>query len=165
MDKVTYFDVEYANSSNKSICQMGIVCEDYETGEPFYPERDIYINPEDNFALHCVQIHGITKEHVANEPTFPEIWGDIEKYFTNSVIVGHNVAAADLDALVKNLNRYDIDIPEMYYICTWELAKQFVPKFAVENYKLSTLCEYFDIDIDSEHNAFDDACACADLFR
>ena len=28
-----------------------------------------------------------------------------------------------------------------------------------------TLPRYFDIDIDSEHDAFDDACACADLFK
>ncbi len=165
MDKITYFDVEYANSKNKSICQMGIVCEDYETGDPFYPEQDIYINPNDSFDMFCINVHGITKEKVADKPTFDNVWGNIEKYFTKSVVIGHNVASADLDALIKNLNRYNIDIPEMYYICTYDLAKRFMPSFVVENYSLSTLCEYFDIDIDSEHNAFDDACACADLFK
>ena len=150
---------------NKSICQMGIVCENYETGDPFYPEQDIYINPNDSFDTFCVNVHGITKEKVADKPTFDNVWGNIEKYFTKSVVIGHNVASADLDALVKNLNRYNIDIPEMYYICTYDLAKKFVPSFVIENYSLSTLCEYFDIDIDSEHNAFDDACACADLFK
>jgi len=44
MEKVTYFGVEYANSKNKSICQIDIVCEDYKTGEPLYPEKDIYIS-------------------------------------------------------------------------------------------------------------------------
>ena len=165
MDKVTYFDVEYANSKNKSICQMGIVCEDYETGDPFYPEKDIYINPDDNFDAFCVKIHGINKEMVADKPLFPEVWEGIEKYFTKSVIIGHNVANADLDALVKNLHRYNIDVPEIYYICTYELARMFIPSFAIADYTMSTLCEYFDIDIDSEHNAFDDACACADLFK
>jgi len=29
VEKVTYFDVEYANSKNKSICQIGIVCDNY----------------------------------------------------------------------------------------------------------------------------------------
>ena len=47
MKKVTYFDVEYANSKNKSICQIGLICEDYDTKETLYPERNIYINPED----------------------------------------------------------------------------------------------------------------------
>ena len=30
---------------------------------------------------------------------------------------------------------------------------------------INILCEYFDVDIDSEHDAFDDACANSDLFR
>jgi DNA polymerase-3 subunit epsilon len=88
-----------------------------------------------------------------------------EKYFTNAVIIGHNVAGADLDALVKALKRYNLDIPELYYICTLDLARQYIPSYAVADYSMSTLCEYFGIDIDSEHNAFDDACACADLFK
>ncbi len=165
MNKVTFFDVEYANSHNKSICQMGLLCEDYKTREPYFPEMDIYINPDDKFDDMCVKVHGISPTRVINEPKFNEIWNDIEKYFTNTVIIGHNVASADLDALVKNLKRYNIDIPELYYICTLELAREYVPRFAVENYSMSCLCEYFDIDIDSEHNAFDDACANSDLFK
>ena len=130
MDKVTYFDVEYANSKNKSICQIGLMCEHYENGEPFYPERDIYINPEDGFDNNCIRIHGITASKVASAPVFPVVWKDIEKYFTHTVVVGHNVASADLDALIKTLNRYNLDIPEIYYICTYELAKEYVPGFA-----------------------------------
>ena len=34
MEKITYFDVEYANSKNKAICQLGIVCENYNDHEP-----------------------------------------------------------------------------------------------------------------------------------
>ena len=165
MEKVTYFDVEYANNKNKSICQIGIMCENFLDGEPYYPERDIYINPEDGFDDFCIKIHGITKDTVKNEPAFPTVWKEIEKYFTNAVIIGHNVAGADLDALVKALKRYNLDIPELYYICTLDLARQYVPSYAVADYSMSTLCEYFGVDIDSEHNAFDDACACADLFK
>lgn len=165
MDKITFFDVEYANSTNKSICQIGVVCVDYETGDPYYPERDIYINPEDGFSDLCVRIHGITEQKVKYSPTFPEVWKEIEKYFTGSVIIGHNVASADLDALTKTLIRYKIDIPEIYYICTLELSKAYVPRYAVPDYSLTSMCNYFDIDIDSEHNAFDDSCACSDLFQ
>lgn len=165
MKKVTYFDVEYANSKNKSICQLGLLCEDYDSGEPYYPERNIYLNPGDGFDDICVRVHGITFAKVKDAPLFPAVWPEIEKYFTNTVIVGHNVAASDLDALTKNLSRYNIDIPEIYYICTLELARTYVPRFAVENHQLGTLCKYFDIDIDSEHDAFDDACANTDLFK
>ena len=165
MTKVTYFDVEYANNKNKSICQIGVVCEDLETGEPFYPELDIYVNPEDGFDDNCIRIHGITPEMVANSPKFPEVWETLEKYFTKSIIVGHNVAASDLNALVGALSRYNLDIPELYYICTYELAREYIPSFSVIDYSLSSLCELFEVDMDSEHNAFDDACACVDLFK
>ncbi len=165
MEKVTYFDVEYANSKNKSICQIGIMCENYKNGEPYYPERDIYINPEDGFDDVCTRIHGISKDKVKNELNFAQVWKDIEKYFVNSVIIGHNVASADLDALIKALKRYNLDIPEIYYICTLDLARTYIPSYNVKDYSMSTLCDYFGIDIDSEHNAFDDACANADLFK
>lgn len=165
MKKVTFFDVEYANAKNKSICQIGVLCEDFYEKEPYYPELDLYINPEDNFDHTCVRIHGITNARVEHEPSFSAVWPQIEKYFTNSVIVGHNVAGADIDALVKALRRYDLDIPELYYIDTFELAKTYIPRFAIKDYGMTSLCEYFDIDIDNAHNAFDDACANSDLFR
>lgn len=165
MKKITFFDIEYANSKNKSICQIGIICEDYETGNPVYPELRIMVNPEDGFDDFCVKVHGITAKQVENEPNFKEVWKQIEKYFTNAIVIGHNVASSDLDALVKNLRKYNLDIPEIYYICTLELAKVNVPRYLVENYSLSKLCSYYHIDIDNEHDAFDDACACADLFR
>ncbi len=165
MKKVTFFDVEYANAKNKSICQMGILCEDYYEKDSFYPELDLYINPKDRFDRICTSIHGITQARVENEPSFDVVWPSIEKYFTNSVVVGHNVAGADLDALVKSLRRYNLDVPELYYIDTYELARTYIPRFEVQNYGMDALCAYFDIDIDNAHNAFDDACANSDLFR
>lgn len=165
MKKITYFDVEYANSKNKSICQIGIMCENFETGDPVYPELSIMINPEDGFDDFCIKVHGITSSKVKDEPNFATAWKTIEKYFTNAIVVGHNVASSDLDALVKCLRRYNLDIPEFYYICTFELSKKYVKRYFVDNYALSTLCGYFDIDIDNAHDAFDDACACNDLFR
>lgn len=157
MEKVTYFDVEYANSKSKSICQIGLICKDFDSGNDYYPPVDLLINPEDGFDEVCVNVHGITAALVKDQPTFPEVWRDIEKYFTNSVIVGHNIAAADLDALTKSLARYNLDIPELYYICTLKLAKEQIPRFAIENYKLGTLCDYYGIHRNRAHNAYDDA--------
>jgi len=165
MNKITFFDVEYANSNNKSICQIGIICLDFETGDPYYPERDIYIDPEDNFSDICIKKHGITPQTVKGAPSFPIIWPEIEKYFTRAVVIGHNVSSADLDALTKTLIRYQIDMPEIYYVCTLDLAREYIPRYAVPDYGLRALCNYFNIDMNPGHNAFDDACACSDLFR
>lgn len=165
MKNYLYFDVEYANSKNKSICQMGLMIEDAATRNPPFPELELLVNPEDEFDINCVNVHHITKGMVANAKTFRDIWPDIEKYFINSVVIGHNVSSSDLDALCKNLIRYNIPLPELYYIDTYAIAKEHISPLQISNYSLSSLCKFFDIDIDCEHNAFDDACACSDLFR
>lgn len=162
---VSYFDVEWANSTNKSICQIGLVCEDYSTGEPFFPEQNIYVNPEDGFDSFCTGVHGITKEKVMSEKTFPEVWNSISHCFTNAVVIGHNVSNADLNALEKTLIRYNIDIPEINYIDTLEIAKDVIPPCYIDGYGLSSLCNYFKIDIEKAHDAFDDACACKDVLN
>lgn len=165
MREVLYFDVEWANSKNKSICQMGLMSEDFDTQDPIYPELELLINPNDDFEMHCVSTHHITKEKVKDCETFDKVWEVICKYFVKSVVIGHNVKSADLDALVKNLKRYNIDIPEMYCLDTYELARDLIPATLIKDYSLETLCSYYGIDIDNAHNAFDDACACADLLR
>lgn len=165
MRKMLYFDVEWANPKNKSICQLGLVSEDFETGDPVYPELNLYVNPEDNFDINCVAVHKITEAMVKQCPSFDKIWPDIQNYFTNSIIVGHNVKSSDLNALIKNLQRYNLEIPELWCIDTYSLARNHVSNLYVKDYKLSTLCDFFGIDIDNEHDAFDDACACADLLK
>lgn len=165
MKNYLYFDVEYANTKNKSICQMGLMIEDAITRDPTFPELELLVNPEDDFDINCVNVHHITKGAVEKAKTFREIWPSIEKYFINSVVIGHNVSNSDLDALCKNLIRYNIPLPELYYIDTYTIAKEYISPLQINNYSLSSLCEFFDIDIDCEHNAFDDACACSDLFR
>lgn len=165
MKKLLYLDVEWANPKNKSICQIGLVSEDFDTEEPILPELNLYVNPEDEFDDNCISVHHITKDKTAKCKNFKNIWNDIEPYFTNSIIVGHNVSGSDLNAIVKNLTRYEIDIPELYYIDTYDLSRKLIDSYEVNNYSLSSLCEYFDIDIDNEHDAFDDACACSDLLK
>ena len=67
------------------------------------------VDPEDGFNEHSVKVHGITASRVHGSPSFKDVWPSIEKYFTNAVVVGHNVAGSDLDALIKNLRRYNLD--------------------------------------------------------
>lgn len=165
MKKILYIDVEYANSKNKSICQIGLISEDFNTEEPILPELNLYVNPDDKYDERCIAVHHITADKTKNCKTFKELWPEIEKYFINSIIVGHNVKSSDLDAIVKNLQRYNIDIPELYCLDTYDLSRKLVSSLDVADYKLSTLCNFFGIDIDNEHDAFDDACACADLLK
>lgn len=162
--KITFFDVEFSNIKNKSICQIGILCRDISNFDIEDEKVDILVNPEDIFDDNCIRIHGINKDSVQDEETFPKVWKKIEKYFTNAVVVGHNVANTDLVALQKTLERYNIQVPELYYICTYDLARKVIPSYMIREYSLRTLCEYFDIKLPNSRNAFSCACACSDLF-
>lgn len=157
--KMTFFDVDYANIKNKSICQIGILSRDFNKSDDV-TQINLLINPEDCFDMNCINIHGLRDVDTVDAPNFKTIWPDIKKYFTNAIIVGHNVAASDLDALQKNLTRYNIEVPEIYYICTYELSKKIIPPFAVADYGLETLCNHFNISFSKHHNALHNACAC-----
>lgn len=164
MRKATYFDVEYANRTNKSICQMGIICENALNGEPCYPDKDIFVNPEDIFEKSCTSMHGIDARRVKNAPNFPAVWSGLEKYFTSAVIIGYETAN-DLDALAFALNRYKLDVPSLYYLDTKELAQLYIPAGESSDFTLTGLCNYFGIKLLTEHYAYDDALANADLFK
>lgn len=161
--KVTFFDVEYANIRNKSICQIGILSRELENPNAEVEKVNILINPDDEYDENCTRIHGITAEKTKDAPLLKDVWSSLEKYFTNSIVIGHNVAATDLDALQKNADRYGILLPKIYYLCTYELARLIVPSFLVPDYSLNSLCSFFNIPEINTHNAFFDACACSDL--
>ena len=42
MKNLLYFDVEWANSKNKSICQMGLVLEDFNSENSINEELNLY---------------------------------------------------------------------------------------------------------------------------
>lgn len=163
-NRVTYFDLEWANSVNRSICQIGIISEDVDSGG-ICVEKSIMVNPEDGFDPICSGVHGITENMVSSEKTLPEVWNEIKPCLTGAIIIGHNVASADLRTLDRNLSRYGLDVPELYYIDTLEIAKELVPDYYVENYKLDTLCRFFGIKQNRFHNALCDAASTKSLFE
>ena len=159
MKKFTYLDVALADPKLKTICQMGLVCQNYDTGATVYPDLEILINPESEFSPYCTATHGITFERVKYAQMLPEVWDQVEKYLSSSVIVGHDLVAKTLDALERGCDRYELVLPEMYYLCTRELAEEFIPKEEVSSYNFTDLCAHFDIPLLDRRSAYDDAMA------
>ena len=158
----TAFDVETANNYRDSICSIGIVR--VENDEVVFAE-EILINPECDFNFFNTRIHGITQEMVSNKPTFPQVWDKISDLFIDTVLVAHNAKSMDLCALCRTLEKYDLPIPKIKYICTYELAKELVSKSECGAYRLDVLCNKFKINLNTHHNALDDAMACKDLLE
>ena len=165
MKKFTYLDVALADPKLKTICQLGLVCQNYDTDQNVYPELEILINPESEFSPYCTAVHGITFERVKYAQMLPEVWDEVEKYLESSVIVGHNLVANALDALERGCDRYELVLPEMYYLCTRELAEEFIPKGEVSSYNFTDLCRHFEIPLTEKRSAYDDALANKQLLK
>ena len=157
MSKFTYFDVETPNRRNDRICSMGIIHVD--NGVTVH-EGVYLVNPEVSFDAFNIDLHGISPEMVAGQPTLKEWWPEIEKYFIDSVIVAHN-ATFDLGVLSKTIAHYRLGTYQFEYLCTLEKARRHL------NYKrnsLDYLCSTFGVLMDRHHEALSDAKACQGLF-
>jgi DNA polymerase III epsilon subunit-like protein len=161
--KENFVAIDFETSYGHIPCSIGIV--EFINGE-ITNEYYSLIKPIDlKFSPINTSINGIKLEDVINEREFNFIWNDIENFICNRVIIAHN-SSTDITILKKTLNHYNITIPDFESICTLNLAK-YSPHFfdsEVENFKLSTLATYFNIERKKCHNALNDAIICGKLF-
>ncbi|MDY0396817.1 exonuclease domain-containing protein [Virgibacillus halophilus] len=114
-------DFELANSWNRSsACSVGLV---ELRNERVVNEYYSLINPKDEFDYFCMDIHGITPEMVENEPTFDEIWPELETFLNNNLVVAHN-ASFDMSVLRHCLNENALQFPALNYVCSYLLSKK-----------------------------------------
>lgn len=159
----TVFDVETANSQRDSICAIGVIR--YENGQVVY-EKEILINPETDFNYFNTRIHGIRACDVVNAPKFPEVWGEIGRFFDQTILVAHNAKSMDLCALYRTLERYGLPLVSNKYICTMELAKKiFKNDDSVQSYRLDVLSNLYGIQLLHHHDALDDTRACFEILK
>ena len=67
------------------------------------------VNPEMTIPEEVIEIHGISNEKVANEPTFKELAKDINNMIKDSDLGGFNSNRFDIPLLAEELLRCDID--------------------------------------------------------
>ena len=95
-------------------------------------------------------------KRVENAETFDAIWYKIfDKYVSTHIFVAHG-ASFDLTAIRKTLQFYGKNLPEIRYICTQLIAREVgLPCESRED-----LCKYFNLCIQTNHNAFSDVKDC-----
>ncbi|HEY8444057.1 MAG TPA: exonuclease domain-containing protein [Clostridia bacterium] len=121
------------------------------------------INPKKRIPEKVSKITGITDEMVAMSPTFEQVAGDLYKFCHGAILVGHNILEFDLPVL----NRYS-DITHYYYdehqvLDTLVIAREKL-KGKINNFKLNTVAEYFNITNIMAHRAQFDALTTAKVF-
>ena len=124
MSRFIVFDVETPNRFNNRMSAVGItVIQDGIITDGFYS----LVNPETSFDYFNTQLTGISEETVADAPSFPEVWKQIEPLMSSGLLVAHN-AVFDIGVLQKCLRDYNIEWkPYVRYVCTVQTGRRVIP--------------------------------------
>ncbi len=124
MDRYIVFDVETPNHANSRMSAIGIsVIENGCVTDSFFS----YVNPEQPFDSFNIELTGIDEDTVADAPTFPELWKQIEPLMASGILVAHN-AQFDMGVLRSCLRDYGIFWkPKAKAICTVLIGRKILP--------------------------------------
>jgi len=143
-------DVETANHSRHSICQIGIAA---FAGGKMVDGWESLVNPQDHFNSFNIGIHGIGPDAVADAPTWSEIWAKVNSLLGDSAVASHTdfdrsaLSGACARALIQPLDYRK-------WLDTCWLARSAWPH--LPNHKLTGLARHFGI-VYRAHDALEDA--------
>lgn len=153
----TAIDVETANSSRSSICQIGFTR--VVNGKIVGSACQLIKPVPFIFALQNICIHGIREEHVERSPTFkdfyPRLCGTIR-----GPLFAHN-ASFDMSAIRNAMEEHGIPDRIFEYYCSMKLSREAFP--GLETYSLQHICQIAGISTANHHDAQADSIMCAKL--
>lgn len=148
-------DFETANYYRNSACALGLV----KVSDNLIVQRtSVLIKPPQNWFVFSY-LQGIVWDDVKKEPTFAELWDQINNHFKDiDFVVAHN-AMFDRSVLIKSCEFYGLDIPESPFLCTVKISRMMWNIFPTT---LSDVCRQFSIPL-KHHDALSDTEACAQI--
>lgn len=150
-------DFETATMSRDSACAIGLAWVD--GGEVRSTERHLIQPPGNVYDPDNIEIHGITPDDTADEPTFDEVWRQLEPRLRGHVLVAHH-APFDMSVFRYSLDYYGIAYPSLTFYCTRALALQCWRE--LPNHTLATAAQHIGVSFD-HHEPTEDARACAEV--
>ena len=151
-------DVETANASRASICQIGVtkvadgrIAEQWETK----------VDPEEWFDFFNVRIHGIREEDVRGAPILPELRGKLGELLEGGVLVGYS--PFDRTAFQRAFEKYGLDALDVQWLDCAEVVRRAWPEkygFSKCEYNLKRVTRDLGIEF-KHHDAAEDAEAAA----
>ena len=156
-DGFVAIDFETATRSRASACSLGMAI--VEDGEITKVKRWLFKPPRNEYLRHHIVIHGITPYMTMHSPTMGDAWPYIMNSIGGRPLVAHS-AAFDMGVLRGTLEAYDIEVPDLQYLCTCTMSRRAFP--GMKNYKLSHLASQCGFTF-NHHEAGDDAAVAAEL--
>lgn len=131
-------------------------------GREITGEYHSLVNPGTPIPEFITGLTGINDDMVKDAPRFSELADGLLDFIGDAVLVAHN-APFDMRFLNHEIElvhgKYRVANP---YLCTVRLARKLIPQ--IENHKLSTVANFYSIDLTNHHRASDDARATARIF-
>lgn len=142
------------------IIEIGII--KVKDGE-IIDQYNTLINPEMDIPITATRINNITNHMVKNKPKIYDVIDKIYNMLNVQTIVGYNVRF-DLSFLDVALGRSNLTIDSPKILDVLDLVRQTISKDQIQNRKLTTLKDYFNIDSDS-HRAIDDCITTLEVMK
>lgn len=150
-NEIVYFDTETTGlDGDAEIIQVGLINQDGDV------LLDTLVKCQGDIPKNASDIHGITKEDLADAPTWPEIHDQVFEILSTATQVKIYNASYDLRLLRQTRKRYDLEAPNVYAHCVMKAYGNL--HFDGTWIKLTDACDYENIDINElqAHNAVSD---------
>ena len=160
MENLTFnaIDVETANRTRASICQIGIA--QVKEGRISQAESFL-VNPEEPFESFQTSIHSINEETVSEAKTMLSIHPQLCRLIEGAPLASHS--QFDRQALEKAASKYGLRMPEIRWLDTGRVARTAWPdRYDKSNWALKKIAEDLGITF-LHHDATEDARAAAEI--
>lgn len=149
-------DVETANSSNGSICQIGLACVE---GDGSILRYATFVRPEEEFDQFNIDLHGIDQRKVHDAPIFPDVLKDLSPLLADHAIIQHS--NFDKGAFAAACRKYSLPEPPWTWLDSVQIARRAWPELRGNGgHGLASLKTFLSIDF-NHHDAAEDARAAA----
>lgn len=146
-------DFETADYGRDSACALGLVR--VEGDRVVAAETRLIRPPRNSFVF--TWLHGIAWEHVANQPTFAEVWADFQPLLEGASFLAAHNAGFDRGVLSACCEAAGLEAPALPYLCTVKVARR---TWQLKPANLAACAQFLGLSL-NHHEAGSDAEACA----
>ncbi|MDD5101695.1 MAG: 3'-5' exonuclease [Endomicrobiaceae bacterium] len=150
-NNIVYLDIETTGlslSQGARICEIAML----KVSDGIETTFNQLINPNQLMPELCSKIHGITDDMLKDSPKFADVAQEVANFIDGFVLICHN-ASFDLNFISKEIMENYIKPPEMYFIDTLTISRQY---FSFSSNKLGNIAEILDIEVKEQHRAMAD---------
>lgn len=150
-------DVETANRSSSSICQIGIACVRANGSMSTWMS---YIDPNTK-DWSASSVHKITQDTIEGAPQVPTVLAHLRSLLDGEIVFQHS--RFDQNAIRRNCLLHDLDIPRWRWRDSVRVARKAWPELRNKGgFSLASLKKYLNLDF-HHHDGEEDARASAEV--